>query len=224
MELVNRDFIERKLARVLGKDLRVELDTLMSHLGDPPLITNVPNDYWQNGWKVIAKDVEPVLVGVYLQQAEALMVEINIGVDWGLINTTASQWSRRHGEEVLKKLFKTTYEGVNQTIPKFYEQNWSIDDLAKELERWHSPVRAEMIAVTETTRAAVEGERAYVNQLFKESNIRMIPIWQTANDEIAMRCPICWPKHGKEITDGEYPPAHPRCRCGVVYRLPKAQP
>jgi hypothetical protein len=49
----------------------------------------------------------------------------------------------------------------------------------------------------------------------------MVPIWQTSNDERV--CPICGPKHGKEITDGKFPPAHPRCRCWVTYEFPEGE-
>jgi len=34
--MIDRYEIERKLARVLSKDLRVELDKLLNYLGDPP--------------------------------------------------------------------------------------------------------------------------------------------------------------------------------------------
>lgn len=221
MDIIDRDALERRLARIVGRDLRSELDKLMDYLGNPPRLENVPITYWQNGWHDIAKDVEPVLMDIYLRQAEVLMAEISIGVDWGLVNTAAAEWSRKHGETVLKELFNTTYEGVSRTIPRFYEEGWNLGELRTALERWHSPVRAEMIAITETTRAAVEGERVIVDRLRRDSGIEMIPFWQTANDERV--CPICGPKHGKPITDGEYPPAHPRCRCWVTYRMPEIE-
>ncbi len=82
-----------------------------------------------------------------------------------------------------------------------------------------SPVRAERIAVTETTRAVVEGERAYVAELERETGQRMIPIWMTANDERV--CPICAPRNEKPIKDGVYPPGHVGCRCGVGWEFPK---
>ena len=218
MDVVNRDEIERKLARVLSRDLRAELGKLLDYLGDPPNLSSVPYEYWQNGWRSIQKDVEPILVDTFLQQAEAAMRNIGIGVDWAVMNTTASNWARQHGESVLKDLFNKTYEGVNATVPKFFEEGWTINDLSTALERWHSPVRAEMIAITETTRAAVEGERAYVDQLQKETGAGMVPIWMTANDDRV--CPICGPRDEKPITNGKYPPAHPRCRCGVGYEWP----
>jgi len=220
MDIINRSELERKLARIIGRDLRAELQRLMDYLGDPPRLSNVPSEYWLDGWRDIQKDVEPILLDVYLRQAEGLMGNVGIGIEWDMINTAASQWARRHTESVLKELFNRRYEHLDEVIPRFYEEGWDLGRLQYELEHWYSPLRAEMIAVTETTRAAVEGERAFVEELQKESNIRMIPIWQTANDEIV--CLICGPKHGKEITDGNYPPAHPRCRCWVTYDLPRA--
>jgi len=217
-EFVNRTEIESRLARVLSKDLRGELDKLMGYLGDPPDLSRVPAEYWNNGWRGIQKDVEPILVDTFIQQAEALMSTTGVGVDWGLVNVTAANWARDHSADVLKQLFQRTYEGVSTTVPQYFEQGWGIRELSTALERWHSPLRAEMIAVTETTRAAVEGERAYVAQLQKETGAGMVPIWMTANDDRV--CPICGPRNEKPITDGKLPPAHPRCRCGVGYEWP----
>ena len=68
-EFANRTEIERKLARVLSRDLRGELDKLMGYLGDPPDLSRVPAEYWNNGWRGIQKDVEPILVATFIQQA-----------------------------------------------------------------------------------------------------------------------------------------------------------
>lgn len=218
-DVPNRAELERKLARVIGRDMRSELDKLMELLGDPPNIMNVPHEYWQNGWRSLQKDVEPILMDVFLGQAEGIMRDIGIGVDWAVVNTIASNWSKQHSESVLKRMFEKTYEGINQTIPEFYEHGLNLGELKQLLDDWYSPVRAEMIAITETTRAAVEGERALVEELEKESGIHMIPYWMTNNDEKV--CPTCGPKDNKEITDGVFPPEHPNCRCWVVYRFPK---
>ena len=223
MDILNRDELERRLARVLGRDLRKELNTLMGYLGDPPNMVNIPHDYWQNGWRDIQKDVEPILLDIFLQQAEGLMVEVGIGVDWDMINTNASSWSRNHTEGMLEELFDKRYDHLNETIPRFYEEGWNLGQLQTDLEKWYSPVRAEMIAVTETTRAAVEGERAYAAQMEKEFGVAMVATWHTVNDERVWECPICWPKHNQVITDGEYPPAHPRCRCWVTFDFPEVE-
>jgi len=89
---------------------------------------------------------------------------------------------------------------------------------AQILELIGSPIRAEMIAVTEVTRAASEGEQAVARELARQGII-MTPFWNTNRDELV--CPICEPRNNQEITDGMFPPAHPRCRCWVNYELPK---
>lgn len=215
--IIDRDELERRLAKVINTSMRGELNLLLAYLGDPPDLNNVPHAYWQNGWKKIRKVVEPILLDVYLGHAEAAMVRTGIGVEWTIVNRNASEWARNHGETILKQLFDRTYEGVSETVPQYFEQGWTSKELAKELERYYSPVRAEMIAVTETTRAAVEGERAYVAQLESETGRKMVPIWLTANDEIV--CPVCGPRHEKPIVTEDFPPAHPRCRCNVAWEF-----
>ena len=218
-EFLNRTEIESRLARVLSKDLRAELGKLLDYLGDPPDLSRVPVDYWQNGWRGIQKNVEPILVDIFVSQAEALMNGVGVGVDWALVNTHAVNWARDHSAALLRQLFDRTYEGVSTLVPEAYRQGWTMRELTTALERYYSPVRAEMIAITETTRAAVEGERAFVAQLEKDGGFQMVPVWVTDLDDRV--CPICKPRNGKPITNGMFPPAHPRCRCYVDYEWPE---
>ena len=62
------------------------------------------------------------------------------------------------------------------------------------------------------------GERmAYLKKLLNDSTEHIPKQCVTANDERV--CPICSPRDNQVITDGIYPPAHPRCRCVVGYEL-----
>ena len=221
MDIIDRDEIERRLAHILGSELSDELDRLMGYLGNPPNLSNVPNEYWQNGWKDIQTVVEPVLMDLFVSQAESMLESIAVGIEWDMVNTAATSWASQHLENMLSDLFGKRYDHLNEVIPRFYEEGWNLDQLTEELERWYDPIRAEMIAITETTRAAVEGERWAVRLLEERWGILMIPSWQTANDEFV--CPICGPKHDKPIRDGEYPPAHPRCRCWVTYEMQETE-
>ena len=215
---MNRYDLEAKLARALGGGLTEAYRELMRYLGDPPNFANVPYEYWQNGWKSIQADVEPVLMEAFLESAEEVMLRFEFGVDWDAVNTDAANWARAHSESLLSDLFNKRYNFVNESVARYFEESWTISDLATRLRKWYDPVRAEMIAITETTRAVVEGERAIIRNLERESGQAMIPIWMTANDERV--CPICSPRDNQVITDGIYPPAHPRCRCVVGYELP----
>ena len=225
MDVLNRDELERRLARVISKDLRAEMNKLLDLLGDPPELSRVPYEYWQNGWKNIQRNVEPILVYTFVMQAESLMNSVGIGADWAHFNEIAADWGRTYTFDLVHGIEGTTHRALEKllqkNVPGYFEEGLTSKELAVRLEPQFGAVRSEMIAVTETTRAAVEGERAYVQELVKETGKEMIPIWLTANDEIAEQCPICWPKHGKPITDGQFPPAHPRCRCGVAWEWPK---
>jgi hypothetical protein len=227
-EVINRDELEARLARVIGRNQRAELEKLLALLGNPPRLENVPFEYWENGWKNMAAVVEPVLMDLYLGQAGAVLATIPIGVSWDMVNQGAADYARKYGYTLVKEIVENTQRGVTdilralQTeIPNFYTEGMNIGQLEERLSRWFSPVRAEMIAVTETTRAATEAERTVVAEIERESGMRMIPIWQTNDDELV--CPFCGPKHDKEITDGDYPPEHPNCRCWVTHNLPKVE-
>lgn len=225
-QLVNRDEIERRLARVIGREQRAALNELLKLLGNPPLLENVPPEYWETGFKQLASAIEPELVNIYMEQAQAFLSEIPIGVSWDAINTGASEYARTYGYDLVREIAQNTQNGVaeilrllQEEIPAFYEEGLSLGELEARLSRWFGPVRAEMIAVTETTRAATEAERAVVEQIYSESGVRMIPYWNTENDELV--CPICGPRDNKPITDGKFPPAHPRCRCWATHRMPE---
>ena len=223
MDIVDRNELERKLARVLSKGLRAEMKRLLDLLGDPPYLSRVPYEYWQNGWKNIQRDVEPILVDTFISQAESLMNSVGIGSDWAHFNEIAADWGRAYSYNLVTGMEGTTRSALEKllqkNVPGYFEEGLTSKELARRLEPQFGVVRSEMIAVTETTRAAVEGERAYVQELVKETGREMIPIWLTANDDRV--CVICGPKNGKPITDGQFPPAHPRCRCGVAWEWPK---
>lgn len=212
----DRKELERKLARVLSKDLQAELKKLLDYLGDPPNLLNVPDLYWQTGWKLIAKHVEPLLVDYFIQVALEAMNEVSITIDLAVVNTGAIEWARNNSEKWLQDAFGKTYEGVGELIPRAFEEGWTKQDLVRALERYYSPIRAEMIAVTEMTRAATQAELEIEKRLSEITGKHRVPIWLTANDD--RRCLECKERHGKPIIDGTYPPLHPRCRCMLAFR------
>jgi hypothetical protein len=151
-----------------------------------------------------------------------MLESVPVGVDWSLVNEGASQWARDYSYNLVTGINATSQRAVGQAVSNFYTQQWSLADLKRKLGSIYSPVRAEMIAITEVTRAAVEGERATVREIAKEG-IKMVEVWQTRNDEIV--CTICGPRHGKKVGDGwsrnDGPPAHPRCRCWINHEFEK---
>lgn len=216
-EFVDLKEIERRLAKVIAKGLGEEVAELLKYLGDPPDLSNVPADYWKNGWKKLEKLVEPILVEVFQQQAEWAMEESGVGVeDWSVIVEDAADWSRVHSDTVLQKLNLNNFESVGKLVQRYYETGMTRKELVKELDKiYKNPVRSEMIATTEITRAAAEGKRAYAAELAKKGII-MIPLW-LLNVDKEKNCEDCIPRHNLPIIDDIYPPKHPRCNCRVRY-------
>ena len=213
---------ERDLAKALAIALGLQFTEVIDLLGNPPDLSNVPSEWWDDSGKDIANAMMPTLQSIYLTQAEELLKQTTIGVsDFGLVNTQAIEWVNKYTFDLVRNLNDTTRRGLQAALQAFYENgNMSIDDLANSLVNLFGPVRAEMIAITEVTRASVNGELSLVNILEMENpNIKFTAIWQTAKDDRV--CEICAPRDGTRYNEGwyDYPPAHPRCRCWVNHEL-----
>jgi hypothetical protein len=213
-DVVNRDKLEALLARTISRDLRGQLSELMGLLGDPPNVFNVPSSFWDRSGEQLRSTIEPILQDIYLQQAETALNETSIGVDWGLINQSAIEWSSQYTFDLVRGLTDRSRVLLRNSIDAYFRNPTTLGDLQRSLSGAFSPMRAEMIAVTEVTRAAAEGEQRVVNQIIADNpGMESIDIWLTNRDDIT--CPICAPRHqqprGSNWT--ENPPAHVRCRC-----------
>lgn len=148
------------------------------------------------------------------------------GVDWDLINVDALQWvtggglgDSNFGEGYANTLTTamqgTSERGLQTLVGEWIRNDLSYRQLVTDLERsLFSRRRAEMVAISETTRAFFEGQRAS----FIRGQVITQMQWYTVVDERV--CSRCGPRH-MQITDvhgdfgGETPPIHPRCRCFV---------
>jgi len=219
-----REEEEKKFAQALAKLQRNQMARLIEYMGDPPRVENVPQSYWDEIGKELAQTIAPFLERSYLTSASTLMAELPVGVDWTLVNERAMTWAGKYAFDLVNKkkggIVASTREGLQTAISEYFRQGWTRQELIDHLEPFFGPVRAEMIAVTEITRAASASDTVIAEELAK-SGIEMVEIWETLNDELV--CPICGPRDGKERGDGweEPPPAHPRCRCRRRLELPR---
>lgn len=218
-DLPNRDEQERAYAKLIAKLLKTYGGNILEVLGDPPSLDNIPPDFWDEEARRWVGALAPFGEQVYLDAATQMIAKIPIGVDWTLINERAVDWARRYTFDLVRGLQDTDRRMLQQAIGAYFEQGQTRGQLEERILRSFGPVRAEMIAVTEVTRAASEGEQQVAKEL-AVGGIEMVPIWQTNNDEIVQECPICWPRHNQPITDGFFPPAHPRCLPGNTLVLP----
>ncbi len=214
-DVPNRDDLEKELARKLGRLNRVHMARLLELLGDPPDMLNVPPEFWEEAGEELAAVIRPFAADVYLAAAQRLLDDPTmgvIGVEWGLVNQRAAEWARQYSFDLVTGINDTSRAAIREAVENFFAQQQTIGELRKKLGEIYSPVRAEMIATTEVTRAAAQGELEFQNQL-SALGVQTRQVWQTNIDERV--CPICQPRHRKPQGEGwtDPPPAHVRCRC-----------
>jgi len=246
-DIPNRDELERKIARLLGKYNRQQLAELMALMKNHPTLANVPIEFWDASQRELVKILMPFSEMVYLEAAGRLLETVPIGVDWALVNTAAADWARSYSTLLAGQINNTSRQAIatsiRNSIASFFEEGLTMGQLEERLAsdpnlrqlftrdvrdrlgRGYGPQRASMIARTEVTRASMQGEVGIVQELAKQG-VYMVAIWQTRNDELV--CPICGPRHGIEKLKGEKEaywdneePAHPRCRCWVNHEFAK---
>ena len=173
-DIFDREAKEVALVRVLAREFSRARLALLGLIPELPTWTlDVDPGFWLDHERGLISGIRPQLESVYVAQAETLMDEFAfLGVDWGLVNTTAAEWAREYTFDFVKQITATSKGAVQLTlddalaqarelqisIAEFFEQRQTLDDLRRRLAGTFGPRRASVIARTEVTRAAVEGE------------------------------------------------------------------
>lgn len=210
---------------IVGKEaaklLRAQMGQILEYLGDPPNLNNVPPGFWDEWGREAQAAMSRHFRDIYLASAEEILNAQPIGVDWGLVNQNAINWAQGYSFDLVTGINETSQRAVADAVSAFFEEQQTIGDLRAALSQTFGPVRASLIADTEVTRAAVQGELAVVNEL-RLQGVQMIGIWQTNVDEAV--CVLCGPLNEKgpdiwmrEAPDG--PPRHVRCRCWLNHEF-----
>jgi len=187
-----------------------------------------PGDaFWTAEEKALTQAMLPGIEQMALEGARAAAAEmevLGIVVDWTLVNTAASEWARTYTFSLVKGITETSKTALQTQLSNWIEAGEPLPELFKRLDPVYGPVRAEMIGVTEATRAYAEGNTL----VWEKSEVIEARQWQTAADELV--CPICAPLQGQVAKLGEpfpggimNPPAHVRCRCWVTPVIIKAK-
>jgi SPP1 gp7 family putative phage head morphogenesis protein len=162
-----------------------------------------------------------------------LAADVHVKVRPGGFNVTnpaAVSWIERHAGELIKDISKTTRQTISELVDRAFTEQFTVDDLAKEIaDVVKDPVRAELIARTETMRASNAGEQEAWDQAVEEGLLmgNEKQEWIVTPDD--RLCPLCEAMDGQMAGFGETfnfdgdeidgPPGHPRCRCTVGLQL-----
>lgn len=169
-------------------------------------------------------------------------IDMNTPDMLNLVNEKAVDWAREHAAELVGKKWvngklvdnpnaayridQVTRDGVQSLVTQAMNEGWSNDRLATALKDSYafSASRAELIAVTETAFADVQGNMI----AYEESGVVVGKRWIVGSAE--KLCPTCADNAAqgvipfdKQFASGRLaPPAHPRCRCDVLPVTKKA--
>ena len=190
---------------------------------------------WQEFQQSSQREFERHL-GETSEAAGALLMLLILGSDT-FDPLAAREWAAQAGDVISTELVLNSQEMLrearlkaaeaSQKAVKAQQEQAEIDQIRAETLREFahkifSSTRTETIAATETTRAISMGEAAARHILATQFGVELMPIWVTEKDDRV--CPICRPNHRKEAPawEAEFPtgpPAHPRCRCYLDYRV-----
>lgn len=208
--LDNRDDLETGFARSIARTHARIARELIARIGDEP--DYIPDAAWESIRDALIQTIDPHLEGIYTAGAEALTQEVGIAVEQMIINQNAATWARQYGYELVSGMNARSRTLLQQTIADYFEQRLTLRDVQNRIHQTFGPRRAAQIAITETTRAAVEGDKGAVHEL-EAQGIHLRTLFLTVRDGVV--CPICSGADKRDVKEVGYPPLHVGCRCST---------
>lgn len=224
-DIRNRDDLERQLQSALTRAYAQGRRVLLAALYEEGMTTrdlaNVPLDVLGEMQSDVVAAIQPILRQAYQDAAREFSGAMGYGLDDTQLNEQAVQWSSRHTNQLVSQLFQTTVRQLQQTAQQAENVPLTQRGLNSILLGILSVNRVVTTALTEITNAVSAGENFIETQLTAQQ-VTVEKLWFTRLDERV--CPVCAPRHAKpEGTNWQLPPpAHPRCRCYLGYRITSA--
>lgn len=175
-------------------------------------MTPLPPGFWSEQERQLVDLFAPSIVRAMLTGASTAgdeLIDAGIEVDWSLVDNGVKRAAKEFVENVAQTVTKTNLNAFTVEFAEWLDSGEPLPALTERLAQYYGPVRSEMIAVTETTRAFAEANRI----TWRQNNVKKFRFNTVVDDRV---CPICEPHNG-EIFDIENtdmsPPLHVRCRC-----------
>ena len=207
-----KDAAERRLARKLGRALAAQSGRLSEYT--PEELSHLPQEFWDKEAEQLLAFLSPDLQAMAEEAALATINGFPVGVDWTMINQEALNWAHTYSFDLVRKLNESSRLVLVNALETFVSTpGFTVGDIIERIAPSFGPVRAEMIAVTEVTRAYAQGQ-ILASEQARAVGLNVQEVWQTNRDGLV--CPICGPNQGKPRSEGWTvgdAPAHPRCRC-----------
>lgn len=213
-ELQDRDTFEGNLARRLGATGMTLAQQLLAQLpdaADSPTFT-VSQETLDAIVQSYTEALLPELEAIFIAGAQGQMAALGLSIDFDIVNTRAAEWARAHTFDLVRGISANSTTQLQGAVNDYFTGRTTLADLETRIGRVFGPGRAAAISVTETTRAAAQGEFVVAREL-QAMGVRTVLVWRTNADSAV--CPLCGPRDGTQQGDGwqDLPPAHVGCRC-----------
>jgi len=163
--------------------------------------------------------ITPEITRIAYEEVLRQALEVGIAFDPVVVNAAALDWAQRYAYDLVSGITGTTRDLLRQAIAQYIATPGMTEaQLEALIAPAFGPVRAQMIAVTEVTRAYSQASNLY-QRLLAETGFETTRVWRTRHDERV--CPICGPLEDRPESDWPDdlragPPAHVNCRCWTV--------
>ena len=192
------------------------------------------DSFWENEKRQLLAVLKPRLEQMALTGMINAARQAGIAFDMTLYNQRAESWARAYTDQLLEDFISTSktkqgtfVQGAGKAVADWIARpGATVGELNAEIGKLYGPERANVIAVTETTRAFANGQE----EAYKAEGITQWT-WRTNRDELV--CPYCGGVNNKTVDIGKpfgmdakgkpvlKPPYHPNCRC---WTSPKIAP
>ena len=208
---------EGKLARLWARLFGKQKKRVMKKVPKTGVVIWGP--FWEEEMAHLQPDVQAEIVRQATVGAVGASEAIGVGVDMGFVNLEALAFAKEYAFNEIKLINSTSQKVVEEALRNFITiPGYTRGNFEEAIVGTFGPVRAEAIAITETTRAYAEGSEIAAEEI-RKAGVELNTVWITSQDDLV--CPICAPLHGKKRGDGwtDLPPAHVRCRCDIGHEI-----
>lgn len=212
--------VERKIDKALTRFLKDSKARVLESVEEWARQRNRKQDatqlpFWNEERQALFELLIPLFTDAITDEARLAFEELagiaDIGIAWDIVNEQAIGWANTQTSAVVSQITKTSMTGFITEFEQWVNSGADLPTLIESLGKYYDPVRAEMIAVTETTRAF-----AVANiQTWRMSSIVTGFDVLTAEDGDVDEVCLSEQSRNPHALDEEPPPYHVRCRCAV---------
>lgn len=168
-------------------------------------------DFWTRADKRFYELIFPIVLDSTLDAARTGSLMVGTDIGWDVVHEAARQWAHQYTYQLVRGINRTTADYVQKSVSAWIDSGARLDVLRTTLEPMFGRERANLIAITEVTRAYARGNEIAWGEtgVVEEFDV------MTAEDVVV--CLVCDDK----AASGPYPlgssegemPFHPGCRC-----------